>query len=70
LSDPRWTTEARDVLRQALRKAQAAEAQGEIVKFSGPEARALRDAAQCWEDMMTMLDARARAGDLKGVTTP
>lgn len=65
--DPRWTTEARDVLRRALRKVQANAAQGEVAALSGEEGRAMLDAAQAWEDMMTMLDDRARAGQLESL---
>jgi hypothetical protein len=39
--------------------------QGEMVKFSGEESRAMHDAAEAWEGMMTMLDERAQARQLE-----
>ena len=65
--EPKWDEERRDVLRRALRKAQAAQQQSEVARLTGQEGLAIYEAAQCWEDMMTMLDAHALVGNLQAL---
>ena len=67
MADPFWTADRRHVLRRALAKIQAGRAQGEIVQMTKEEGGLIADAAKAWEEMMTMLDERARAGDLQGL---
>lgn len=65
--DPHWNDYRRGVLKGALRKAQAAQMQHEQAKLDGREGLAIYQAAQAWDDMMTMLDERAQAGALEAV---
>lgn len=65
--DPEWTPAQREILRSAIRKAQAGAEQREPVRMNGAEGLALYKAAECWADMMDMLDRAAEAGQLKGL---
>lgn len=65
--DPYWNGERRLMLRGALAKINAAKAHGTIAELNKAEGGLIAAAANAWEEMMAMLDARARAGDLEGV---
>lgn len=68
MADPFWNAERRVMLRGALAKINAAKAHGTIAELNKAEGGLIAAAANAWEEMMQMLDARAAAGDLDGMT--